>query len=187
MDHREQNTTMQSSWGRFAGMILVSTVAMFFLMYQLVYTFDHATFSMNRLVASLVMACVMCIVMLSFMWSMYKGDGIKVTILVAATLVGGVLLYFNRAQTLIGDTAFMRAMIPHHSIAVNNATNATIRDPRVRKLADQIIQAQIVEIAEMKLLIHDIEQNGTRGTLALPPASTEMTAEMNSQVQNAVK
>ncbi|MCL7751168.1 hypothetical protein LV475_06115 [Guyparkeria hydrothermalis] len=35
------------SWGRFAAMIATSTVIMFFLMYQLVFSLDHATFSMN--------------------------------------------------------------------------------------------------------------------------------------------
>ncbi len=61
-----QEKTMGMSWGRFAAMIATSTVIMIFLMYQLVYTFDHALFSMNRLIASLVMGCVMTVVMLAF-------------------------------------------------------------------------------------------------------------------------
>ena len=56
-------------------------------------------------------------------------------------------------------------MIPHHSIAVNNARKATIKDPRVRKLADKIIKSQVREIAEMELLITDIQQNGARGNI----------------------
>jgi len=46
----------------------------------------------------------------------------------------------NRSQAPIGDVSFMRAMIPHHSIAINNAERATISDPRVRRLADEIIE-----------------------------------------------
>lgn len=186
MEH-QANTFNMMGWGRFGGMILVSTVVMFFLMYQLVYSFDHATFSVNRLMASLVMACVMSIIMLSFMWSMYQGTGIKIAILIVATVVGIALLYINRAQSLIDDVAFMRAMIPHHSIAVNNARKATISDPRVRSLADGIIQAQIKEIAQMKRLIKDIDQNGARGSAALPPVPTEMTPEMEAEVQKAVQ
>jgi uncharacterized protein (DUF305 family) len=83
-----------------------------------------------------------------------------VSVLVGTALLGVVLLWVNRSQTLIDDTAFMRSMIPHHSIAINNARKASISDPRVRKLADEIIRSQIREIAEMKLLIEDIEQNG---------------------------
>jgi hypothetical protein len=183
----QQKPMMGMSWGRFALMILTSTFIMFFLMYQLIYSLDHATFSANRLIASVVMGCVMTIVMLSFMWSMYKGLGIKIVILALAALLGGVLLYVNRSQALIGDVAFMQSMIPHHSIAINNARKASISDPRVRELADQIIESQIREIAEMKLLIRDIEQNGERGTAVLPPRSTEITPEMERQIQDAVR
>lgn len=174
-------------WGRFAAMITVSTVIMFFLMYQLVYSIDHATFSVNRLLASLIMGCVMTIIMLSFMWTMYRGTAAKIAILGVAAVVGVGLLYVNRAQTLVSDVTFMRAMIPHHSIAVNNSRNAAISDPRVRRLADQIIQSQVTEIAEMQLLIDDIDRSGERGNAALPPVSTEMTPEMQAKAQEAVR
>lgn len=172
-------------WGRFAAMIIASTVVMFFLMYQLVYARDHAMFSLNRLVASLVMACAMSIVTLSFMWPMYRGTGLKLGILVAAAIVGLALLSMNRARTLIGDVSFMRSMIPHHAIAVNNASDATIADPRVQKLADGIIQSQVTEIAEMKWLIQDIERNGSSGSAPLPPASTSITPDMEARVKEA--
>ena len=64
----------------------------------------------------------------------------------------------NRTQALVSDVAFMQSMIPHHSIALNNARTATITDPRVRRLADGIIESQVREIAEMKLLIEDIDR-----------------------------
>lgn len=136
------------TYKRFAAMIATSAVVMFFLMYQLVYEADHAMFSLNRLVASLVMGAVMTIVMLGFMWSMYEGQGTKIAVLVGAALLGGALLYINRTQSLIGDTEFMKSMIPHHSIAINNARKAEISDPRVRELADQIIRSQVREIRE---------------------------------------
>ena len=53
----------------------------------------------------------------------------------------------------------MRAMIPHHSIAILTSENAHIRDPRVRELADGIIEAQKREIGEMTRLIADLEAN----------------------------
>ena len=182
-----QQPMMGMSWMRFAGMIATSTVIMFFLMYQLVYSMDHALFSMNRFIASLVMACVMAVVMLGFMWSMYQGKGTKVAVVLVAAVLGIALLAVNRGQMLIDDSAFMQSMIPHHSIAINNARKATISDPRVRKLADGIIEAQVLEIAEMKLLLEDIERSGERGTTPLPPRSTEVTPEMQQKIQEAVK
>ena len=160
---------------------------MIFLMYQLVYSFDHALFSVNRLIASLVMGSVMTFVMLAFMWSMYKGTGTKIAVLVLAALLGAVLLLVNRSQAVIGDVNFMRSMIPHHSIAINNARKASISDPRVRELADGIIRAQVLEIEAMKQLINDIQENGEQGTEALPPRSTEITSEMRREIQELVE
>jgi hypothetical protein len=124
---------------------------MFFLMYQLIYSLDHAMFSVSRLIASLVMRCVMTIVVLGFMWSMYKGKTTKIAVLVVAALIGVILLAVSRSQALIADSSFMKSMIPHHSIAINNTRKASISDPRVRKLANEIIESQVREIAEMKL------------------------------------
>ena len=184
---KQKEHRMGMSWGRFVAMIATSTFIMFFLMYQLVYTFDHATFSMNRLIASLVMGCVMTIVMLSFMWPMYTGMGTKIAVLAIATLLGAILLLSNRSQIVISDVSFMKSMIPHHSIAINNARKASITDPRVRTLADKIIESQVREIAEMKLLIDDIERHGKRGASRLPARSTEITSEMQRKIQEAVQ
>lgn len=182
----DQQKQMGMSWVRFAGMIAVSTFIMFFLMYQLIYSLDHAMFSVNRLLASLVMGCVMSIVMLGFMWSMYSGMGTKIAVLAVATLGAVTLLSVNRSQALIGDTSFMKAMIPHHSIAINNAEKASIHDPRVRQLANEIIESQVREIAEMKLLITDIARHGARGMNELPPRPAEVTPEMEPRIREAV-
>jgi uncharacterized protein (DUF305 family) len=57
----------------------------------------------------------------------------------------------------VGDVSYMKAMIPHHSIAILTSERANITDPRVRALADEIIEAQRREISDMKDLIQDLE------------------------------
>lgn len=185
MDQQKHDKGM--SWGKFAAMIVTSVIIMFFLMYQLVYSFDHAMFSVNRLVASLVMGCVMTIIMLGFMWSMYEGKGTKIAVLLVAAVAGITLLSMNRGQTLISDVSFMKSMIPHHSIAINNARKASISDPRVRRLADGIIESQVREIAEMKLLIADIAHSGERGKTVLPARSTEINPLMERKIEEDVR
>jgi hypothetical protein len=191
MDEHKQSSRHEQmlamSWGRFAGMIGTSTFVMFFLMYQLIYSTDHAMFSINRLMASLVMGCVMSIVMLSFMWPMYRGQRTKMAILIGATSGAVLLLVVNRTQAIVSDVAFMKSMIPHHSIAINNARKASISDPRVRKLADGIIESQVREIAEMKLLIEDIDRKGKRGRDELPARSAQGTPGMEAQIRDAVR
>jgi hypothetical protein len=179
--------SMKMGWGRFAAMIATSTVIMFFLMYQLVYEVDHLTFSVNRLLASLIMGSVMTVVMLGYMWSMYEGMGTKIAVLITGVLLSVILLYVNRSQSLIDDSRFMRAMIPHHSIAVNNARKADIRDPRVRDLADEIIAAQVREIRTMKLLLEDIDRNGRRGNATLPAQAPVVTPDMEPKIREAVQ
>jgi hypothetical protein len=159
---------------------------MFLLMYQLVYEPAHLTFSVNRLVASLVMGSVMAVLMLGFMWSMYEPRGVKVAVLVVGALSTTALLYINRSQMLIGDVEFMQSMIPHHSIAINNARKSEISDPRVRELANQIISSQVREIREMQLLLEDIEANGERGDLPLSPIPAEVTPEMVPEIEEAI-
>ena len=178
---------MSMSWARFGAMIGASTFIMFFLMYQLIYSLDHAMLSLNRLVASLVMGCVMAVVMLASMWSMYQGRRVKIAVIAGATAGAVILLAVNRSQAVINDVSFMKSMIPHHSIAINNARKAAITDPRVRRLADGIIESQVREIAEMQLLIEDIDREGKRGTERLPARSAQLTPEMEAEARAAVR
>lgn len=166
----ENQRQAMMGWGRFATMIAASTAIMFVLMYQLVYSPEHALLSLNRLISALIMGGVMTALMLAFMWKMYQPRPVKIAVLVGGLAIAGILLAANRSQYLIDDTRFMESMIPHHSIAINNARKAQISDPRVRVLADQIIAAQVREIAEMKRLLQDIERNGEQGRRPLPPA-----------------
>ena len=190
MEHRQarqHGQMMSMSWGKFAGMIAVTVTAMFVLMYQLIYSWDHATFSINRLVSSFVMGSVMVLLMLAFMWSMFKGMALKIGVLAGAIILGIVFLTINRDQTLVGDEGFMKSMIPHHSIAINNARKSDIRDPRVARLADEIIESQVREIAEMKWLLEDIDRNGRLGSATLARVPAELTPEMARKIQENVR
>jgi len=145
------------SYLRFSAMIAASTVVMFGLMYLNTYALDHVTFSQTRMWMALVMGAAMAVVMLAFMWGMYKNRGANIAILVGAAVVFAGALWLVRSQATVGDVAYMKAMIPHHSIAIMTSERAKISDPRVRELADEIAAAQVREIAEMKALIADLE------------------------------
>tara|TARA_R110002124_G_scaffold100168_2_gene246734 strand:- start:81 stop:506 length:426 start_codon:yes stop_codon:yes gene_type:complete len=138
-------------------MIATSTIVMFGLMYLNTYAIDHATFSETRLYMALIMGAVMAIVMLGFMLSMYTNKTLNMAIFAGAVVVFAGALWLVRSQTTVQDVSYMRAMIPHHSIAIMTSRRAEISDPRVRQLADEIIEAQVKEIAEMKGLIADLK------------------------------
>lgn len=148
------------SYSRFFAMIGTSTVVMFGLMYLNTYALDHIFFSQTRMWMALYMGATMAIIMLAFMLSMYSNRKVNVAIFTGAAIAFVVGVYLVRSQDTIGDEAWMKAMIPHHSIAVLTSEQANISDPRVRALADAIIEAQRAEIAEMKNYIEDIKVNG---------------------------
>lgn len=142
---------------KFGIMIGTSTFIMYWLMYLNVFQLDHIFYSETRLYMALIMGSVMAIVMLLFMWPMYKNKKANAGILAGSALIFALSLYLVRSQVLIEDTGWMKAMIPHHSIAILTSERANISDPRVRQLADDIIEAQRKEIAEMEQLIEDLE------------------------------
>lgn len=159
------------SYARFVAMVAVSTVLMYGLMYLNTYELDHVFFSQTRLWMAVLMGAAMAIVMLGFMWGMYDNKRVNIAIIAASAVGFAIALWLVRSQETVGDLSYMRAMIPHHSIAIMTSERAHIRDPRVRKLADGIIDAQVREIREMKGLISDLKQNPVPDTQPdLPPA-----------------
>jgi ribonuclease PH len=152
-------------YGRFAAMIMTSTVVMFLLTYTNVYIAEHIRFSQERLYMAVLMGASMALVMLGFMWGvMYRSVRLNLLVVVIAIALGTTALWMSRSQVLVGDQAYMKAMIPHHSIAILTSERASIEDRRVQDLADEIITAQRREIAEMDWLIEDIERNGPART-----------------------
>ena len=138
-------------------MVAVSTVAMFGLMYLNTYELDHVFFSETRLYMALLMGAVMALIMLAFMTQMLQHRTTNLFIAVGSVVVFVASLWLVRSQTTVDDVSYMKAMIPHHSIAIMTSRRANIADPRVRKLADGIIDAQVREISEMKKLIQELK------------------------------
>ncbi len=177
-----------SKWSIFAAMIATSIATMFVLHYSNVYTTDHVFFSQTRLWMSLMMGMAMIVIMLGFMWKMYSGLRTKVLVMAGAIAGFALFLFLARSQETVDDVTWAKAMIPHHSIAVLTSRRASISDPRMRRLADNIIAAQVKEIAEMKLLIADIEANGKLGDgTSIAPRTAALIEELRSEAEAAAK
>lgn len=155
---RTHEGASMGSYRRFWGMVATSTVIGWAAMYLNTYQLDHVSFSWTRVFMAMIMGGAMTAVMMGFMWKMYPDTRANFGVLgiAAALFVAG--LWLARSQATVDDRAYMRAMIPHHSIAILTSSRAQIEDPRVRKLADEIIEAQRREIGEMKQLIADLDR-----------------------------
>lgn len=157
----DNNQSSHGSYTKFFAMIATSIVAMFFLMYVHSYQLlDHAWFSETRLFMAFIMGGAMMIIMLAYMLGMYKNRTANVAIFVGAALLLVSSIWLVRSQTTVSGVDYMEGMIPHHSIAILTSERAQIEDPRVRDLAERIIEAQRKEIKEMEWLIEDIRTNG---------------------------
>lgn len=88
---------------------------------------------------------------------MYKNKLKNTIIILGSLLLMTSSTYLVRNQIPIDDVKWMRAMIPHHSIAILTSENAEIKDTEVKKLASEIIETQKKEIAKMKEMIKRLE------------------------------
>ncbi len=144
------------SYLRFGAMIVTSTLIMYGIMYLNTFELSHVRFSETRVYMALLMGSCMAIVMLSFMLSMYANRWTNLGVYLGSALIFVAALWLVRSQTTVDQVSYMRAMIPHHSIAILTSERAKITDPRVRELADEIIASQRREILEMENLIEDL-------------------------------
>lgn len=143
---------------KFGLMMIVSFVIMYAVMFLNVARFDHVYLSVTRFYMTLLMIAPMAIVMLLFMKGMYPNKKLNLAIGGASALVFVLALIFLRTQAFIGESEYMKAMIPHHSSAILTSREAELRDAEVQRLAREIIQAQEKEIDLMKRLLANAER-----------------------------
>lgn len=162
-DHETDTHHSGTSYGRFHAMVGTSTALMFGLMYLNTYAFEHIYWSETRFYMTFVMGATMAVVMLLFMWGMYRNMATNAAILLGSAVLFAGALWLVRSQETVQDESWMSAMIPHHSIAIMTSERAEVTDPRVAALAKEIVHAQNREIAEMRFLLADIAANGEAG------------------------
>jgi len=156
--------TQGGKYWRFAAMIATSMAAMFALTYANTFRLADVKWSETRFFMTFVMGAAMAVIMLGFMIGMYSSRTINAAIVAGSAIVFCLALWLVRSQATVEDESYMRAMIPHHSIAILTSLRADLDDVRVRALADAIIDAQKREIEEMNWLLDDIEANGKANT-----------------------
>ncbi|WJL97100.1 DUF305 domain-containing protein [Microbacterium sp. ET2] len=149
---------------RFGAMILTGMVVMYWVMFVGSWEWSHVRFSESRVFMALTMGGAMGLVMLAWMLNMYKSVTANIAVTTVSLLLLGGGIALDRSQITVGDTDWMSAMIPHHSLAITRSERAQILDVRVCELAAEISAAQRNEILEMDWLIDDIQRNGVADT-----------------------
>lgn len=159
MENSGQDST-KNNYSKFIGMLAASFIAMYITMYLNTYELDHVYFSLTRFYMTCLGISAMAVIMFVTMRKMYQNKKQNIAIILGSiVLFGGALTLVRIQAPIVGDVLWMKAMIPHHSIAILTSKRADIKDPEVKKLADDIIKAQEKEIAEMKAMIIRLENN----------------------------
>lgn len=148
----------KANYKTFFIMLACSFVAMYITMYLNTYEFDHVWFSLTRFYMVCLGIAAMAVIMWFFMRKMYTDKKKNMAILLGSlVLFLGSLFLVRDQKSTVGDVLWMKAMIPHHSIAILTSERADIKDPEVKKLAEEIIEAQRREIAEMEKMIERLQ------------------------------
>ena len=155
----EQKMKMPDMYPKFFLMLGISFIIMYLVMFLNVAEASHFQLNVNRAYMAILMVAPMAVIMLLLMGHMYPDKGRNAAILIGSAVVFALALWALRTQAGIGDVQYMKAMIPHHSSAILTSEQASISDPEVRQLADEIIKAQEEEIAQMKRIIERMENN----------------------------
>jgi uncharacterized protein (DUF305 family) len=159
MDNKMKTEGMKGmSYKKFVVMMLISFFIMYLVMFLNIDNISHYHTSTTRIYMALLMVAPMAVVMMGMMGRMYPSRKTNIGIIVVGAIVFIVTLIALRTQTPVGDVQYMKAMIPHHSSAIMVSKHATIKDPEVKKLAEQIIASQEKEITEMNQLIEKLSK-----------------------------
>ena len=152
-DDHEDPKKSRRMYRRFGATLLASLLVMYLLAFSQLDLFAHFQLSLSVLWISLSMVSAMGIIMLIGMRSMLNDRRLNIILLVAFGLILLGAFTAGRVEAFVGDDAFLRSMIPHHSRAIHMCQEAALSDPEVIQLCGEIIEAQREEIAQMEQIM----------------------------------
>lgn len=152
-DHAGQQHQMKPGYASLAVQTAISAIIMYLVMFVMIDRLSSFYNNLNMFYMTLMMVAPMVVLMILAMKHMFPNKALN-----AALLIGSAVAFFGsfaliRTQTTIGDTAFLRSMIPHHSGAILMCEQAKLRDPEVTALCGNIIKSQREEIAQMEAML----------------------------------
>ncbi|MBN8815954.1 MAG: DUF305 domain-containing protein [Sphingomonas sp.] len=143
---------MKNGYVSLAVQTAASGVIMYLVMFVMIDGLGSFYNNLNMVYMTLMMAAPMTMMVIA-MKSMFPSKRASAAIVAVSVVVFFGAFALIRTQTTIGDTAFLRSMIPHHSGAILMCQQAKLHDPEVKRLCDGIIKSQRGEIDEMKAIL----------------------------------
>lgn len=144
---------MNGSYRSLALQTAISGIIMYLVMFVMIDRLSSFYNNLNMFYMTLMMVAPMVVLMIVAMRDMFPSKRLNALLLAGSAIAffGGFALI--RTQTTIGDTAFLRSMIPHHSGAILMCEQASLSDPELVALCGQIIRSQREEITRMEAML----------------------------------
>jgi uncharacterized protein (DUF305 family) len=139
-------------------MAVLSFISMYVLMYAMVDQFANVYPNLNQVYMAALMTAPMVLIELALMRAMYPSGKLNVAIVAGSLAALAACFILIRQQTAIGDSQFLRSMIPHHAGAILMCGKAPIQDPEIKQLCGLIIESQQREIDQMKAILGRLEK-----------------------------
>lgn len=117
---------MKNSYLSLAVQTLVGGIIMYVVMFVMIDGIDSFYNNLNMFYMTLMMVAPMVMLMIFAMHHMFKSKGTNIALIAASLVAFAGSFAFIRTQTTIGDTAFLRSMIPHHSGAILMCQKASL-------------------------------------------------------------
>lgn len=138
---------------RFAAALVGSLLAMYALAFSQIDVFRHFEWSLSVFWISLSMIAAMGLIMLTAMLNMLPNRRLNIALYAGFGLLLVAAITVSRLEAFVGNDAFLRSMIPHHSRAIHMCQEAKLTDPQIIELCEGIIEVQREEIAEMNRIM----------------------------------
>lgn len=153
MDSMDKKSGMMNGYLSLAVQSVISGIIMYLVMFVMIDRLSSFYNNLNMVYMTLMMVAPMVVLMILAMSHMFSSRVANGLIIGLALLAFFGAFSLIRTQTTIGDRAFLRSMIPHHSGAILMCREANLRDPEIKRLCGEIIESQEREIDQMKQIL----------------------------------
>lgn len=149
---------MENAYVSLAIQSLLSGIVMYLVMFVMIDTASSFYNNLNMFYMTLMMVAPMVVLMILAMMHMFPSKQANIILIAVAIVAFFGSFALIRTQTTIGNTAFVRSMVPHHSGAILMCQKASLTDAELKSLCGGIIKSQQQEIDQMKRILVRLNQ-----------------------------
>ena len=141
---------MKNAYTSLAVQTIIGGVIMYMVMFVMIDRASSFYNNLNMFYMTLMMVAPMVVLMILAMKHMFASKAANGALIAASLIAFFGSFALIRTQTTIGDTQFVRSMVPHHSGAILMCEQARLDDPELVALCANIVKSQREEIDHLK-------------------------------------